>query len=54
MLTVLKKENLHSILFSREERRWMERENKTKRQKKKKDELQRIRNLVGINAYTIN
>ena len=31
---------------SREERRWMERENKHMRQKRKKDEIQRIRNIV--------
>lgn len=33
---------------SREERRWMERENKHMRQKRKKDEIQRIRSIVEL------
>ena len=33
---------------SREERRWMERENKGMRTKRKKDEVTRIRNIVEL------
>ena len=39
---------LCSILYSREERRWMEKQNKTVRQKRKKEDMARIRTLVGI------
>ena len=33
---------------SREERRWMEKQNKAARQKRKKDEMARLRTLVGM------
>ena len=37
------------VLFhSREERRWLEKQNKAARQKRKKEELSRLRTLVGI------
>ncbi len=35
------------LFASREERRWMEKQNRRKRQSKKKEELARIRLLVG-------
>ena len=43
------------LTFSREERRWMEKQNKTTRQKRKKDEMTRIRTLVGtVFVYCMN
>lgn len=33
--------------YSREERRWIERENRGKRNKVKKEEMARIKNFVG-------
>ena len=35
------------FLCSREERKWMEKQNKTVRQKRKKEDMARIRTLVG-------
>ena len=36
-----------SFLLSRDERRWMEKQNRAMRQKRKKEETARIRLLVG-------
>lgn len=36
-----------NILCSREERRWLERQNKAERQRKRREEIQRLRDLVG-------
>lgn len=41
------------LIFFREERRWMERQNQTKRQGKEKAERQRINNLVDM-AYKLD
>lgn len=35
------------VLCSRDERRWIEKQNKSVRQKKKKEEVTRLRTLVG-------
>lgn len=35
-------------VFSRDERRWIEKQNKAARQKRKKEETARIRQLVGM------
>lgn len=37
----------YDVMSSREERRWMEKQNKAARQKRKKEEMLRIRSLVG-------
>ena len=44
---ILASKYLHLFFFSRDERRWMEKENRHMRQKRKKDEIARIRTLVG-------
>lgn len=39
-----------SCACSREERRWMEKQNKAARQRRKKEEMARIRTLVGTTS----
>ena len=42
--------SLGSYACSREERRWMEKQNKAARQRRKKEEMTRIRTLVGTTS----
>ena len=40
-------------IHSREERRWLEKQNKAARQKRKKEEVSRMRTLVGIYMHML-
>lgn len=46
-------ESISSPLCSREERRWIEKQNKAVRQKKKKEEMGRLRALVGASLNSL-